>query len=64
MLRNAGRAVMQLNQKIAQSEQGKAQVERALITQVEHSQAVEAELTAAHTRTRQLEVCSHVKDSC
>ena len=45
---------MQLNQKVAQGEQEKAQLERALLTQAKHSQAVEAELAAANRRTKQL----------
>lgn len=56
MLPDAGRAVMQMNQKIAQGEQEKAQLEHALFTQAKHSQAVEAELAAANKRTKQLEV--------
>ena len=59
MLHYAGPAVMELKEKIAQSEQGKAQLEHALSAQAKHSRAVEAELTSANARTKQLEVRLH-----
>ena len=59
MLPNAGRAVMHLNQKIAQGEQEGAQLERAFLDQAKRSQALEAELAAANRRTKQLEVRLH-----
>ena len=59
MLYYAGPAVMQLKEKIAQSEQGKAQLEHALSARAKHSRAVEAELASANAKTKQLEVCLH-----
>ena len=59
MLHCAGPAVMHLKEKIAQSEQGKGQLEHALSAQAKHSQGVEAELVSAHARTKQLEVRLH-----
>ncbi|KAL3151717.1 hypothetical protein ABBQ38_012697 [Trebouxia sp. C0009 RCD-2024] len=63
-LEMTGRAVMQMNQKIAQGEQEKAQLEHALFTQAKHSQAVEAELAAANKRTKQLEMDLRVVKEC
>lgn len=51
-----------MHQRIVQSEQGKAQLEHALVAQAKHSRTVEAELATASARTRQLEVCLHWYD--
>ena len=59
MLPYAGPAVMRLKEKVAQSEQGQVKLEHALSAQAKHSRAVEAELVAAHARTKQLEVRLH-----
>lgn len=47
---------MQLKEKIAQSEQEKAQLEHALSAQAKHSQAAEAESASANAKANQLEV--------
>ena len=53
----AGPAMVQMNQRIVRSIEEKQQLEHAVVAQAKRMRSVQAELAAANSRSKQLEVC-------